>query len=178
MHFYNKYRPAQDTRPLTNTKVIKIYATTLIFILIAIIFTTGYILVEKEIEIRQKEIEIRQKSVNQTENNSKTEKLTALDFYDYFNRQEEIDKHQAYLDYIEQHSPPEEIEIDTTTQKTTTTTRKLEETFRQTPDKSEKLKRYAYSLLEVAGKTLRVIHYPLSIFSAKKISTEKKTRKP
>ena len=171
MHIYNKYRPAQDTRPLTSTKIIKIYATILILILIIIIFATGYILVEEETKIRQK-------IVNQTENNSKTEKLTALDFYDYFNRQEEIDKHQAYLDYIEQHNLPEEIEIDTTTQKATTTIKKLEETFRQTPDKSEKLKRYAYSLLEVAGKTLRVIHYPLSIFSAKKISTEKKTRKP
>jgi len=97
MHIYNRHRPAQDTRPLTSKTIIRIYASVLIFLIITIILATGYILVEETIKINPK----IQKS------QSKAEKLAALDFYDYFSIQKEIDKHQAYLDYIEQNNPPE-----------------------------------------------------------------------
>ena len=54
MHIYNRYRPAQDTRPLTSKTIIRIYALVLIILLITIILATGYILVEEKLETNPK----------------------------------------------------------------------------------------------------------------------------
>jgi len=145
MKIYNKYRPAQDTRPLTCKTIIRIYASVLIFLLITIILATGYILVEEKLETNPK--------VFKSQTQAKAEKLAALDFYDYFSIQEEIDKHQAYLDYIEQNNPPERVSESTTTEKAVTTTTKKP---RKTSEKSEKTIKFVYNLLEVIGKTSNI----------------------
>ena len=159
MHIYNKYRPAQNTRPLTSKIIIRIYALVLIILLITIILATGYVLIKENLELKPKTFKTQ----------AKTEELAALDFYDYFSLQEEINKHQAYLDYIEQNSPlEEEIITSTTTQKATVIREESKFPFTKPIGKSEKVKKYVYNILEVAGKTLRIIHYPLSIFQIKK----------